>query len=290
MQRIDKIKAARLLLASWRQAGDRIAFVPTMGDLHAGHLSLVQEARKRAERVVVSIFVNPLQFGENEDFDHYPRVLDSDSEKLNSAGVDLLFSPTVSELYPNGEQNVTRVVVPIMGDTLCGVSRPGHFSGVATVVSKLLNIVQPDSSLFGEKDFQQLLIIKKMAADLCFSSDIIGVPTCREVDGLAMSSRNNYLSDTQRELAPALMRELRNVKKMIESNPSADFSQLTQQAANTLNNTGFITDYFEIRRSADLAKPNRDDQELVVIAAAWLGKARLIDNVRVNAEIGRAHV
>ena len=282
MQRIEKVKALRALLGSWRQTGDRIAFVPTMGDLHAGHLSLVREARKRAERVVVSIFVNPLQFGENEDFDHYPRALDSDSEKLNTAGIDLLFSPTVSELYPSGEQGATRVVVPIMGDTLCGASRPGHFSGVATVVSKLLNIVQPDSSLFGEKDFQQLLIIKKMAVDLCFSSDIIGVPTCREVDGLAMSSRNRYLSNTQRKLAPALIRELRSVKELIESNPSADFLQLTQQAANTLNNAGFITDYFEIRRAADLAKPNRDDRELVVIAAAWLGKARLIDNVRVN--------
>ncbi|VAW89254.1 Pantoate--beta-alanine ligase [hydrothermal vent metagenome] len=216
--------------------------------------------------------------------DHYPRVLDSDSEKLKTAGVDLLFSPTVSELYPNGQQSVTRVVVPVIGDTLCGASRPGHFSGVATVVSKLLNIVQSDSTLFGEKDFQQLLIIKKLANDLCFSGDIIGVPTCREVDGLAMSSRNRYLSDTQRELAPALIRELRNVKKMIELNPSADFSQLTQQAANTLNNAGFITDYFEICRATDLAKPNRDDQDLVVIAAAWLGKARLIDNVRVRVE------
>ncbi|VAW85884.1 Pantoate--beta-alanine ligase [hydrothermal vent metagenome] len=284
MQQLDNIKALRTLLISWRQAGDRIAFVPTMGDLHAGHLSLVREARKGAERVVVSIFVNPLQFGENEDFDHYPRGLDSDSEKLKFAGVDLLFSPTVSELYPNGQQSVTQVLVPVIGDTLCGASRPGHFSGVATVVSKLLNIVQPDNTLFGEKDFQQLLIIKKLAADLCFPSDIIGVPTCREADGLAMSSRNRYLSDTERELAPALIRELRNAKELIESNPSADFSQLTQQAANTLNNAGFITDYFEIRRATDLAKPNRDDRDLVVIAAAGLGKARLIDNLRVNAE------
>ncbi len=284
MQQLDNIKALRALLKSWRQAGDRIAFVPTMGDLHAGHLSLVKEARNRAERVVVSIFVNPLQFGENEDFDHYPRVPDSDSEKLESEGVDLLFSPTVSELYPSGQQSVTRVVVPVIGDMLCGASRPGHFSGVATVVSKLLNIVQPDSTLFGEKDFQQLLIIRKMAADLCFSSDIIGVPTCREADGLAMSSRNRYLSDTERKLAPALVRELSSVKELIESNPSADFSQLTQQAANNLNNMGFVTDYFEIRRATDLAKPGCDDRDLVVVVAAWLGKARLIDNIRVGVD------
>ncbi len=285
MQRIDNIKALRALLKSWRQAGQRIAFVPTMGDLHAGHLSLVREARKRAERVVVSIFVNPLQFGENEDFDHYPRLLDSDSEKLNTAGVDLLFSPAVTEVYPNGQQQVTKVVVPAMGEILCGASRPGHFSGVATVVSKLLNMVQPDSTLFGEKDFQQLLVIKKLAADLCFSGDIIGVPTCREADGLAMSSRNRYLSATQRDQAPVLIRELRKVKEIIESDPSTDFSQLTQQAVNTLNNAGFITDYFEIRRATDLAQPNSGDRDLLVIAAAWLGKARLIDNVRVNAGV-----
>ncbi len=281
MQRVETTAALRALLKQWRQSGDRIAFVPTMGDLHAGHLALVKEARQHAERVVVSIFVNPLQFGENEDFDHYPRLLERDSEKLKAVGVDLLFSPPVAEVYPNGLQGVVRVDVPTISSILCGASRPGHFSGVATVVSKLLNMVQPDCAVFGEKDFQQLLVIKKLVSDLCFSSEIIGVPTCREIDGLAMSSRNRYLTDSQRQQAPMLNQALQKAKKAVTGASLVDFQKIAEQATISLNKSGFKVDYFEVRRAADLAKPMRDNDEFVILVAAWLGSARLIDNVRV---------
>ncbi len=282
MQRVESTATLRALLKQWRQSGDRIAFVPTMGDLPAGHLALVKEAKQHAERVVVSIFVNPLQFGENEDFDHYPRLLERDSEKLKAATVDLLFSPSVAEVYPNGLQGVATVDVPTISGILCGASRPGHFSGVATVVSKLLNMVQPDCALFGEKDFQQLLLIKKLVSDLCFASEIIGVPTCRETDGLAMSSRNRYLSDSQRQQAPVLNKELRKAKKAVAKASFTDFKKIAEQAVIHLNNSGFRVDYFAVRHAADLAEPERDDGEFVILVAAWLGSARLIDNVRVN--------
>ncbi len=281
MQRVETTAALRALLKQWHLSGDRIALVPTMGDLHAGHLALVKEARQHAERVVVSIFVNPLQFGENEDFDHYPRLLESDSKKLKAVGVDLLFSPPVAEVYPNGLQGVVRVDVPTISSILCGASRPGHFSGVATVVSKLLNMVQPDCAVFGEKDFQQLLVIKKLVIDLCFSSEIIGVPTCREIDGLAMSSRNRYLTDSQRQQAPMLNQALQKAKKAVTGASLVDFQKIAEQATISLNKSGFKVDYFEVRRAADLAKPMRDNDEFVILVAAWLGSARLIDNVRV---------
>ncbi len=282
MKTVHSVAELRDSLFLWRQSGEKIAFVPTMGDLHQGHLSLVREARQRATKVVASIFVNPLQFGPNEDFDAYPRVLEADSEKLAEEGVDLLFAPTVAEMYPNGREGVVQVHVPKVSETLCGASRPGHFSGVATVVSKLFNMVQPDVALFGEKDFQQLLVIRKLTEDLCFSIEIVGVPTCREVDGLAMSSRNSYLNDAQRDLAPALYRELRKAKKQIESGGSCDYKKLSDSACDSLRQSGFIPDYFDVRRASDLAEPTSEDKALVILAAAWLGKARLIDNIQIT--------
>lgn len=282
MQTVHTVTELRAILDNWRQSGDKIAFVPTMGDLHEGHLSLVSAAKKQADRVVVSIFVNPLQFGENEDFDSYPRSLEHDSEKLQPHEVDLLFAPAVAAIYPDGLNNQTQVSVTAVSDTLCGASRPGHFNGVATVVSKLFNMVQPDIALFGEKDYQQLLVIRKLTSDLCFPVEIVGVETCREVDGLAMSSRNRYLSESQRDVAPALYRELRKAKKLIESGTVKDFGQLSELACSSLSNSGFIPDYFEVRNASNLAKPEAEDHDLLIFAAAWLGKARLIDNIRVS--------
>lgn len=285
MQTVHSVAELRNTLKQWRQAGERIAFVPTMGDLHEGHLSLMREARKFADKVVVSIFVNPLQFGPNEDFDSYPRLLENDSAKLLGERVELLFAPTVAEVYPDGAEHATQVVVPALSDTLCGASRPGHFSGVATVVSKLFNMVQPDVALFGEKDFQQLLVIRKFSADLCFPVEVIGVPTCREADGLAMSSRNGYLTETQRELAPQLYRELTNIKQCLEAKESLAIAPLIEQANEALRCSGFTPDYIEVRRANDLTSPSETDSQLVILAAAWLGKARLIDNLQVYRSV-----
>ena len=212
-------------MAAWRRGGERVAFVPTMGNLHAGHGSLVGRAAELADRVIVSIFVNPLQFGPNEDFAAYPRTPDEDRRVLESLNVDLLFAPEVADIYPRGQESTARVHVPVVEDILCGAFRPGHFMGVATVVTKLLNIVQPDVALFGEKDYQQLMIIRRAAVDLCMPVEIVGAPTTREPDGLAMSSRNRYLSAEERAVAPAIYAELERARKAIESG-SNDFAAL----------------------------------------------------------------
>lgn len=265
-------------LARWRLNKETIAFVPTMGNLHAGHLNLVEKARTVADHAVVSIFVNPLQFSEGEDYAVYPRTLETDCKKLTQVQTDVIFTPTVTDIYPEGMQANTRVEVPRLSHLLCGSYRPGHFIGVATVVNKLFNIVQPNIALFGEKDYQQLLVIKKMVADLSIPIEIIGVPTVREVDGLAMSSRNGYLTTEQRALAPRLFQVLDQVRCQIEAGEQ-DVIALESQACTELKNDGFVLDYVVVRNGQTLTFPTAKDKTLVILAAAYLGKTRLIDNV-----------
>jgi pantoate--beta-alanine ligase len=265
----------------WRRKGERIAFVPTMGNLHAGHGTLVSRASELAEHVIVSIFVNPLQFGPNEDFATYPRTPEEDRKLLRELNVELLFAPEVDDIYPRGQETTARVHVPGLEDILCGAFRPGHFMGVATVVTKLLNLVQPDVALFGEKDFQQLMIIRRAAVDLCMPVEIVGVPTAREPDGLAMSSRNRYLTPEQRAVAPHIFAELERARVAVESG-ATDYAALEQAGADALRKAGFRPDYFSIRDAHTLQIPNGDSNDLVILTAARIGRARLIDNVRAK--------
>lgn len=274
---INEVGGLRAQVDAWRRGGN-VAFVPTMGNLHAGHLSLVQAARKVADRVVVSIFVNPLQFGAGEDFDSYPRTLENDARMLEGEGTDLLFAPSVQTMYPKPQDQQTRVEVPDISELLCGACRPGHFVGVATVVCKLFNMVQPDIALFGKKDFQQLMVIRRMVEDLTMPVRVIGVETMREADGLAMSSRNGYLTAEERSTAPILYRTLSGIAHRLGEG-SDDFAGLEAQASRELDENGFGPDYVAIRRAADLAEPEAGERELVILAAAYLGKARLIDNI-----------
>ena len=266
----------------WRRDGERIALVPTMGNLHAGHVKLVEEAHARAKRVVASIFVNPLQFGPGEDYQSYPRTLEADQAKLQAVRADLLFAPAVEEMYPGGRDRVTRVDVPGLSAILDGEFRPGHFSGVATVVLKLLNIVQPDVALFGEKDYQQLLIVRRLVADLSVPVEIVGVPIVREADGLAMSSRNQYLTPVERQQAPLLFRTLGETAAALR-NGWRDFSRLEAEAVQKLS-AQLRPDYVSIRAAHTLAAADADTRDFVVLAAVWLGKARLIDNIQVSVE------
>jgi pantoate--beta-alanine ligase len=282
MKTIDIPEDLRGQVRAWRAAGERVAFVPTMGNLHAGHLTLIAEARARAPRVVASIFVNPMQFGPAEDLDAYPRTMERDRELLEAAGCDLLFAPGVATLYPRGSEAQTRVEVPGLSDVLCGESRPGHFRGVATVVCKLFNLVQPDVALFGEKDFQQLLVIRRMVEDLAMPVEIVGVPTLREPDGLAMSSRNGYLSAAERALAPALRRVLTTAQRaLLEGAPVAS---VERDAVAALREAGLAPDYVQVRTADDLRPAMESDRDLVVLAAAYLGRARLIDNLRISPD------
>ena len=271
----------RARVHSWRGQQDRIAFVPTMGNLHAGHLKLVRHARAIAGHVVVSIFVNPMQFGPGEDYETYPRTLEVDTAALRQADADLLFVPAVDEIYPGEMENTTRVVVPGLGDILCGAFRPGFFTGVATVVIRLLNLVQPDVAVFGEKDYQQLVLVRRMASELCLPVSIEGVATEREPDGLAMSSRNGYLGPGERATAPMLYRTLAEVKAAVEGG-AADYDILERSAMDALTRAGFRPDYVSIRRAFDLGAPAAGDAALRVLAAAWLGPARLIDNLEIT--------
>ncbi len=258
----------------------RIAFVPTMGALHAGHLALVKAARQQADAVVVSIFVNPLQFGAGEDFSRYPRDTARDAALLESVGADVLFLPTEAMLFPQGQAAQTRVEVPGLSDVLCGAVRPGHFAGVTTIVSKLFNLVQPDVAVFGEKDFQQLTIIRRMTADLNFNIEIVGQATEREADGLAMSSRNAYLSADERARAAVLYATLKFMAEQLNQG-CTDFERLEAEGHASLLAAGFVPDYVSIRRVDDLAVPASADDALVVLMAARLGATRLIDNIRV---------
>ena len=280
MKIVDTTAALRDQVRRWRAQGERIALVPTMGNLHAGHLKLVAEARKAANRVVVTIFVNPMQFGAGEDLDSYPRTPEADRAKLEQAGADLLFTPSATEVYPRPPEQQTRVEVPGISDILCGTSRPGHFVGVATVVCKLFNMVQPDAALFGEKDFQQLLVIRRMTEDLSLPIEIIGVTTDREADGLARSSRNGYLTAEERSRAPVLYQVLQDMSASLGAG-RRDYAGMEQEATQKLSEAGFRPDYIRIRRAEDLEEPEETDSDLVILAAAYLGKARLIDNRQV---------
>ncbi len=280
METIRSIADLRGQLAKWRRQGQTIALVPTMGNLHAGHLRLVEEAGKQADRVVVTIFVNPLQFAPGEDYERYPRTLEEDRAKLASRRVDLLFAPAVEEIYPRPLQRGTYVEVPEITSILCGAWRPGHFRGVTTVVAKLFNLVQPDVALFGEKDYQQLQVIRQMVADLNFPLRIESVPIVRERDGLALSSRNRYLSPRERALAPALYQSLCQARDAIAAG-ERDFSALARRQTGFLQRCGFQPEYFEILRP-DLSPASAGDRPLVILAAARLGQTRLIDNLPLS--------
>ena len=280
MLTVNSIAAVRQQIQAWRQQGLSIAFVPTMGNLHAGHLALVEQARQQADKVVVSIFVNPMQFGPNEDFDRYPRTLDEDSAKLE-ATIDLLFAPPVEEIYPHGHVQATHIEVPEITGILEGEQRPGHFTGVATVVAKLFNIVQADKALFGEKDYQQLQVIRQMAADLCIPIEIIGVATVRESDGLAMSSRNGYLTQSERAVAPKLYQALKQAADALIQG-ERDYAGLEQSGMAALKQVGFEPEYFAIRAAETLQAPHGNGVGLVVLVAAKLGTTRLIDNLSLS--------
>ena len=281
MLTLDDVPAVRQVLSGWRDQGERIGLVPTMGNLHEGHLSLVKQAIELASQVVVSVFVNPMQFDRADDLAAYPRTLKQDAAKLAELNVDLLFAPSVNAVYPMGFEETTRVEVPGLSNTLCGASRPGHFRGVTTVVTKLFNIVQPDLAVFGEKDYQQLVIIRRLTADLHVPVEIIGCPIVREADGLAMSSRNSYLTEAQRARAPALHQTLQSMVESIKSG-NRDYHALEREGIRRLNQNGFKPDYLSVRRQQDLAEAGAFDDKLVVLAAAWSGKARLIDNVPLS--------
>ena len=276
MQIIHTVKELR----EWRKTAGRVAFVPTMGNLHEGHLALVREAKKHVDNVVVSIFVNRLQFGQGEDFDKYPRTLGQDAAKLEGEGVAVVFAPDEKELYPNVEQRYN-VEPPNLQNELCGRFRPGHFRGVATVVTKLFNIVQPDAACFGKKDYQQLAIIKGFAEDLNFNVEIVPVDTGRASDGLALSSRNQYLNENERAEAPRLFRELNKIAEALHGGNLA-YAELEQTAVRNLTAAGWTVDYVEIRHAESLAVAHAGDKDLVVLAAARLGGTRLIDNVEVS--------
>ena len=270
--------ALRAVLEKWRSDGRRWSLVPTMGNLHRGHLRLVDEARQRSDRIIVSIFVNPTQFGPNEDFQSYPRTPESDLEKLKAAGVDLVFMPDVGSVYPAGPESAIRVEVPALGEILCGKSRQGHFDGVAMVVTRLFALCSPDVAVFGEKDFQQLMIIRQLTLDLGFPIEIVGMPTIREPDGLAMSSRNQYLTAAERKIAPTLHALLMDLARRIQAGGRAD--ECVRDGLALLEAKGFVPDYLELRDVDGLAPRSEVSQELVWLVAARLGKARLIDNER----------
>jgi pantoate--beta-alanine ligase len=282
MNVVKTVADLRAAVSRARAEGKRIGFVPTMGNLHAGHVALVKKAGQRADCVVASIFVNPLQFGPNEDLASYPRTLAADQEKLFDAGCHLLFAPSVEEMYPHGQAKQTIVSVPGVSEGLCGGSRPGHFDGVSTVVSKLFNMVLPDLAVFGQKDFQQLAVIRTMVRDLNMPVQIIGEPTMRAEDGLALSSRNGYLSADERATAPALYRTLNQLADAIR-NGDRDYPALLAKGQQALQAAGFRPDYLEIRNATNLQPAAADTGELVILAAAFLGRTRLIDNLLVDS-------
>lgn len=278
MNIVRTVRELRAAVAHARSEGKRIGFVPTMGNLHEGHAALVEKASQRVDFVVASIFVNPLQFGPKEDLASYPRTLEADKERLLQAGCNLLFAPTVDEIYPQGTSGQTRVSVLGVSEGLCGASRPGHFEGVATVVCKLFNMVQPDLAIFGQKDFQQLAVIRTLVSDLNMPIQIIGEPTVRAADGLALSSRNGYLDEEQRSVAPTIYRVLSELAAAIQAGNN-DFPALLSQGLSTLQDAGFRPDYLEIREAHSLQPATVSDQQLVILAAAFIGTTRLIDNL-----------
>ncbi|HAY4324199.1 TPA: pantoate--beta-alanine ligase [Escherichia coli] len=280
---IETLPLLRQQIRRLRMEGKRVALVPTMGNLHDGHMKLVDEAKARADVVVVSIFVNPMQFDRPEDLARYPRTLQEDCEKLNKRKVDLVFAPSVKEIYPNGTETHTYVDVPGLSTMLEGASRPGHFRGVSTIVSKLFNLVQPDIACFGEKDFQQLALIRKMVADMGFDIEIVGVPIMRAKDGLALSSRNGYLTAEQRKIAPGLYKVLSSIADKLQVG-ERDLDEIITIAGQELNEKGFRADDIQIRDADTLLEVSETSKRAVILVAAWLGDARLIDNKIVELE------
>ena len=280
MNIITSVEALRAQIVTWRTKGEKIAFVPTMGNLHQGHLKLIDVAKHHADRVIASIFVNPMQFGKNEDLDKYPRTLDADCDGLRAHRTDALFTPTPELMYPRGLDVQTFVEVPLLGDLHCGASRAGHFRGVSTIVCKLFNLVQPDIACFGMKDYQQLAIIRQMVLDLSLPIEIIGVPTERAADGLALSSRNGYLTAEQRALAPKLYQLLQQLRSSILAG-NHDYRALEQHAKAELSAAGFTPDYVDISDRHNLTLATAAEQPKVILAAAALGTTRLIDNLEV---------
>lgn len=278
---IETLPLLRQQIRRLRMEGKRVALVPTMGNLHDGHMKLVDEAKARADVVVVSIFVNPMQFDRPEDLARYPRTLQEDCEKLNKRKVDLVFAPSVKEIYPNGTETHTYVDVPGLSTMLEGASRPGHFRGVSTIVSKLFNLVQPDIACFGEKDFQQLALIRKMVADMGFDIEIVGVPIMRAKDGLALSSRNGYLTAEQRKIAPGLYKVLSSIADKLQAG-ERDLDEIITIAGQELNEKGFRADDIQIRDADTLLEVSETSKRAVILVTAWLGDARLIDNKMVE--------
>ncbi|WP_149451413.1 pantoate--beta-alanine ligase [Escherichia albertii] len=274
---IETLPLLRQQIRRLRMEGKRVALVPTMGNLHDGHMKLVDEAKTRADVVVVSIFVNPMQFDRPEDLARYPRTLQEDCEKLNKRKVDLVFAPSVKDIYPNGTETHTYVDIPGLSTMLEGASRPGHFRGVSTIVSKLFNLVQPDIACFGEKDFQQLALIRKMVADMGFDIEIVGVPIMRAKDGLALSSRNGYLTAEQRKIAPGLYKVLSSIADKLQAG-ERDLDEIVAIAGQELNEKGFRADDIQIRDADTLLEVSENSKRVVILVAAWLGDARLIDN------------
>lgn len=280
---VETAQQVRELVSAWRSVQQTVALVPTMGNLHRGHMSLARLARDIADRVVMSIYVNPTQFGEGEDFGAYPRTPGEDLRRIEAAGtVDALFVPSHDEIYPFGLEQAVRIAMPAISRELCGAHRPGHFDGVVTVVARLLNIVQPDAIVLGEKDYQQLVIIERMVEDLHIPVRVVAGSIERDQDGLALSSRNRYLSSTERNLAPQLHEALENASQALLRGED-DYDRIARRAAAILEDVGFKVDYIEIRDAGDLSRPNgrHEPHDLVVLGAAWLGRARLIDNVRL---------
>ncbi|MEW6310161.1 MAG: pantoate--beta-alanine ligase [Pseudomonadota bacterium] len=281
MNIVKTVADLRAAVARARGEGKRIGFVPTMGNLHAGHIALIKKAGQRADFVVASIFVNPLQFGPNEDLASYPRTLAADQEKLVNAGCHLLFAPSVEEMYPHGQADQTLVRVPGVSEGLCGASRPGHFDGVSTVVTKLFNMVQPDLAVFGQKDFQQLAVIRTMVRDLNMPVQIISEPIVRADDGLALSSRNGYLTTEERTIAPQLYRILCELRDAIAGG-ERDYSALVERGLNRLRQAGLRPDYLELRNAVDLQPADQHSREVAILVAAFLGRTRLLDNILVE--------
>jgi len=280
MNTVHTIEALRNVVQQQKRNGKKIVFVPTMGNLHEGHIELVSQGLKQGDFVITSIFVNPLQFGANEDLDSYPKTLKQDQEKLAAAGNHLVFAPSASEIYPTGMDDQSKVIVPNITDLHCGDSRPGHFTGVSTVVTMLFNMVQPDVAVFGEKDFQQLAVIRKMVKDLFMPIEILGVPTVREKDGLAKSSRNGYLNAEERSIAPKLRQILNSTAQKIREG-QRDFTSLTAEAQEQLEKNQFKNDYFNIVDTETLKPASEKTLSIIILAAAFMGATRLIDNITV---------
>ena len=281
MDQANSVIELRQYVQHWKEHEQSIAFIPTMGNLHAGHMSLIEKGQSLCDRSICSIFVNPMQFGPNEAWDHYPRSLDADLEKLESIGCDLVYLPTASELYPEGLERISQVQVTDLTDDYEGKHRPGHFTGVATVVLKLFNIVKPDVSVFGKKDYQQYRVISKMVQDFNLDVQIIGQETTREASGLASSSRNQYLDAAQLETAPMIYRQLQETARQVERG-ERDFEALEDDAIANLDGAGFATEYFRICNAETLRPATADDRDLVILVTAALGSTRLLDNIEIS--------